>query len=117
MAKKKKTSKRRSAAQKSPSLSALATRVQALENDFSAMRGDMTSLSDDVAGLKKVVKQVDERTLRGEKLMLDMQGEQRRTAKMIDRIAQHFSLTVEPPVPHSATPTEDEAPPDADDPE
>lgn len=114
---KKKIIKRRSAARKSPSLDALASRVKALENDFSAMRGDMTNLSDDVAGLKKVVKQVDERTLRGEKLALEMQGEQRRTAKMIDRIAAHWNLTVEPPVPPATEPAEDEDPADADDPE
>jgi hypothetical protein len=55
--------------------------------DFTAMRGDMSNLSEEVAALRFTVKQVDERSQRGEKLMLDMQGEQRKMSRVVDRIA------------------------------
>lgn len=99
-----------------PGFAALQRRVATLETDFHSLRTDMGSLSDEVAGLKTVVSKVDSRTLRGEKMMMEMQGEQRRASKMIDRIAEHWKIELEPPVPPSADPG-DEPPPDADEPE
>lgn len=55
----------------------------------------MGSISEDVASLKVSVKHVDERTLRGEKLMLQMQGEQRKMAHTVDRIAEHLHVAPE----------------------
>lgn len=98
------------------SLASLKHRVAALEKDFHSLRSDMGLLSDEVASLKVVVKQVDARTLRGEKLMLDMQGEQMRVSRTVDRIAQHFSLAPEPRKSALADPG-DSSPPDADEPE
>jgi len=47
----------------------------------------MNNLSEDVSALSTTVKRVDERSQRGEKLMLEMQGEQRKQSRTIDRIA------------------------------
>ena len=76
----------------------------------------MGTLAEEVAGLNTVVKQVDARTLRGERLMTEMQGEQRRASRMIDAIARKWDIAVEPPVPAPADPG-DAPPPDADEPE
>lgn len=68
-------------------LSTLEGRVTALEHDVHALRNGMTHLTEEVVLLKAAVKQVDERTLRGERLLMEMQGEQLRMAKTLDRIA------------------------------
>lgn len=54
----------------------------------------MGALSEEMSALRFVVKQVDERTLRGERLMLDMQGEQRKMSSTIDRIAEVLHVPV-----------------------
>lgn len=99
-----------------PSLSALQKRVSMLERDLHCVKEDVGSLADEVVGLKAAVKQVDARSGRAEKMLNEMQLEQCRSSRMIDRIAEHFALKVEPPVVPSADPG-DEAPPDADEPE
>lgn len=68
-------------------LTALQGRVESLERDSQDMRTDMGKLSEELGALRVTVKQVDERTLRGEKLMMDMQLEQRKQSKVLDRIA------------------------------
>lgn len=52
----------------------------------------MGALSEEMAALRFTVKQVDERTLRGERVMLEMQGEQRKMSGTIDRIAQALNV-------------------------
>lgn len=94
----------------------LTERVRLLELDMRKVKSEMGEVVTEVAALKKTVTQVDARTMRGEKMLMEMQGEARRTSKMVDRIAQHFALTVEPPTPHAADPG-DSNPPDADEPE
>ena len=47
----------------------------------------MSHLTEELSALRYIVKQMDERTLRGERLMLDMQGEQLRMSRAVDRIA------------------------------
>lgn len=63
-----------------------------MEADFAAMRGDMNNLSEDVSALRTTVKRVDERTLRGETRMLEMQVEQRRMSRVLDRIATSLNV-------------------------
>lgn len=82
------------------------------------VKGDMGALSDEMFALKTVVTQVDKRTLRGEKLMLEMQGEQLRAGRTIDRIAQRLELAPEPPrQPVVDADPGDEPPPEATNPE
>ena len=52
----------------------------------------MDSLREDVSALRTTVKRVDERSQRGEKLMLEMQGEQRKMSNVLDRIAVALSV-------------------------
>ena len=73
----------------------LRARVEALETDFNVLKADMDNLSDELGSLRTTVKQVDDRTLRGEKLMLEMQGEQLKISRTIDRIALHLNVTPE----------------------
>jgi len=81
---KKKTKSSRTAKAKS---STLLQRVTALEKDFASLRSNMTNLSEEVSTLSATIKHVDERTQRGEKLLMDMQISQRRTSRVVDRIA------------------------------
>lgn len=73
-------------------LDGLESRVSTLERDVSMLKNSMSALSEEMSALKFAVKQVDERTLRGERLMLDMQGEQHRMSRTIDRIAQTLNV-------------------------
>jgi len=85
-------------AKANPALAKLRQRVEALETDFHALRTDMGNLSDELGSLRMTVKQVDDRTLRGEKLMLEMQGEQLKISRTLDRIALHLHVAPESPV-------------------
>lgn len=73
-------------------VSELQKRVHSLEVDVRTMNDRMDTLSHELVALKVVVKQVDERTIRGEHLMLEMQGEQRKISKTLDRIAAHLHV-------------------------
>lgn len=68
-------------------LDGLEHRVTVLEHDVHALRTGMSRLTEEVTLLKVAVKQVDERTTRGERLLLEMQGEQLKMSKTLDRIA------------------------------
>lgn len=68
------------------------------------MKNQMGALGEDLSALRITVKHVDERTLRGEVLMLDMQGAQRRMAHTVERIAAAL---------HVEAPPEDSMDPDA----
>lgn len=97
----KKLSRPKSAAQQSrdatlEQLTSLQTRVEHLERDSSEMRSDMFKLTEELGALRVVVKHVDERTLRGEKLMGLMQIEQRRQTRTINRIADALDVEHEP---------------------
>ena len=109
-----KTKRRKPA--KGPSLVALQKRVSVLERDLDSVKQNVGSLADAVAGLQSTVKQVDDRSQRGERLMNEMQLEQRRAGRMIDAIARKWDIAVEPPTAPSADPG-DAPPPDADEPE
>ncbi len=85
-----KTPPRRTTAKK-PSLKELENRLSQVERDSLAMRSEMSTLKEDVAALRTTVKQVDERTIRGEKLMLEMQGEQRKTFKLLETVAANVA--------------------------
>lgn len=69
-------------------LSALRARVFSLEQSYFEMRADVTSLRGDLSEVQHTVQQMNERSQRGEKLMLEMQGDQRRMSKVLDSIAQ-----------------------------
>ena len=62
-------------------LAHLEGRVTDLEHDVHMLRNGVTHLTTEMTLLKAAVKQVDERTLRGENLLMEMQGEQRRLLK------------------------------------
>lgn len=70
----------------------LERRVTALEHDVHSLRTGMHSLSQEMSALKHAVKQVDERAMRGERLMMEMQVEQLRMAKTLDRIAHALQV-------------------------
>lgn len=80
-------------------------RVEALERDSKQMRNEMGKLTEELGALRVTVHQVDERTRRGEKLLMHMQGEQRQMSKTLDRIADHLHVPPPPsdpePIPHS----------------
>lgn len=71
---------------------ALDRRVRALEEDFSEMRGDMTSLTEVVMALRTDIKQGDERGRRVEHLQMEMQGEQRKQSLALERIADKLNV-------------------------
>lgn len=56
------------------------------------MRAKMDDLGDDLSALRTTVKHVDERTLRGEGVMMSMQGEQRRMSKVLDLVAEKLNV-------------------------
>ena len=58
-------------------LAHLDKRVTILELGMTGIGVTVKRLDDEVAMLRTVVKSIDERTIRGEKLMMSMQGEQR----------------------------------------
>lgn len=88
-----------------------------LQREVSGLKETVSELSEELASLNSVTAQVNERTLRTEHVMLAVQGEQRRTSRVIDRIAEHFNLKPEPTIAPSAEPAIDELPPEADEPE
>jgi uncharacterized protein (DUF3084 family) len=79
-------------------LTELKRRVQTLEEDSSEMKADMDTLKTELGALRVSVQQVDLRSITGEKLMMSMQLEQRRQAKLLERIAVavHAEPTDEP---------------------
>lgn len=81
---------------RSSAITLLQRRVATLEDDFREMRSGMNKLSEEMAELRTSLRHVDERTVRGEKLMLEMQGEQRRMSRAVDRIAEALHVPTEP---------------------
>ena len=79
-------------------LKILEGRVLALEHDTQEMRDNMERLSEDVQLLHATIKQMDERTIRGERLMMEMQGEQRQQSKVLSEIAAHLLPPTKPGV-------------------
>jgi septal ring factor EnvC (AmiA/AmiB activator) len=73
----------------------LQRRVATLEDDFREMRHGMSKLSEELGELRATVRHVDERTMRGEKLMLEMQVEQRRMARSVERIVDALHIPAE----------------------
>lgn len=70
----------------------LESRVSTLERDVNMLKNSMSALSEEMTALRFTVKQMDERTLRGERLMMDIQGEQHRMSRTIDRIANTLNV-------------------------
>ena len=66
----------------------LATRVAVLEHDVHALKLGVNHLRDEMVAVRLAVKQIDERGVRGERLLLEMQGEQLRTNKALEQTAQ-----------------------------
>jgi hypothetical protein len=84
---------------KPSALQDLKRRVCLLEKDFHTMKVDVGHLSEELAVMKISMKHVDERTKRGELVLLEMQGEQRKISRTLDRLAQAQGITPEPAPP------------------
>lgn len=80
---------------RSSAITLLQRRVATLEDDFREMRTGMSKLSEELGELRATVRHVDERTMRGEKLMLEMQVEQRRMARSVERIVEALHIPAE----------------------
>ena len=76
-------------------LAALSKRVQQVEGDVSSLRSEVTAFKEDMTVLRTQIRQIDERTLRGERLMMEMQIEQRHMARVLDAVAAKLEI---PPV-------------------
>lgn len=74
---------------------ALRLRVAALEEGFTTMRENVSSLHEDMAALRTTVKHVDERSRRGEVIWLQMQGEQRQLTKGVKAMQTTLELIAE----------------------
>ena len=59
----------------------------------------MTGFGEDLSALRTFMKHVDDRTLRGEKLMNAIQMDQRHTSRVVDAIAEKLQVTMPPTVP------------------
>lgn len=64
----------------------------ALSQRLQQVEGDVRVLKQDHAILRDHIRQIDERTLRGERLMMEMQMEQRHMARTLDAIAQKLDI-------------------------
>lgn len=71
-----------------PRVSRFEERLTKLEREIIQMKTDFGSVVKDLSTLQETVDEMDERAVRGERIMLEMQGEQRATGKTIDRIAE-----------------------------
>lgn len=71
---------------------ALAVRVTALEDQVSSLLNDMRTLGDQLEILRMAVRQVDERQIRGEKVLLAVQVDSRRTLKTVERISAALNV-------------------------
>lgn len=98
----KKPSRRPSPKRKRTSAATLAFRVGQLESDMVEMKSKMGALGEDLSALKTTIRQVDERSVRGEKVMMSMQGEvhkmakeQHRASQVLDLVAQKLAI---PPI-------------------
>jgi hypothetical protein len=85
-------------------LAHLDKRVTILELGMTGIGVTVKRLDDEVSLLRSVVKGIDERTIRGEKLMMSMQGEQREMMKLLGSIADSLrrhehEAKPTPPVP------------------
>lgn len=89
----------------------LEARVLQLELDMHSMRTKMDDLGEDLSALRTTVKHVDERTLRGEAVMLSMQLSQRRVERVLDAVAEKLQVSLSPVDRREVDPPE---PPDED---
>lgn len=80
-------------------LAALSKRVQQVEVDVSALKSQMDIFREDMTSLRTHLRQIDERTVRGERLLMEMQIEQRRASRVLEAVADRLG------VPPLSTPT------------
>lgn len=69
-------------------LSGLEARVSTLERDVHMLRVSMGSLNEEMTALRYAVAQVDERTARGEQVMLNVHEAQQKMTRTVERIAK-----------------------------
>jgi hypothetical protein len=97
------------APKKKPSAAnSLERRVQRLEMDMHDMRAKMNDFGEDLSALRVSVRHVDERTLRNEKVMLEVQGEMRQGFRLVAALADKFQVVAPPPHPKLAEPLEED---------
>lgn len=85
-------------------MEALSKRVQQVEEDVSVLKTQMDAFREDIVALRTHLRQIDERTFRGERLMMELQIEQRRASRLLEAVAEKLNV---PPIP---TPTPTPAP-------
>lgn len=89
-------------------LAHLDKRVTILELGMTGIGVTVKRLDDEVSLLRTVVKSIDERTIRGEKLMMSMQGEQRQMQnnqrEMLDILGRMEAMLKGPPKEAAPTP-------------
>lgn len=78
-------------------LDGLELRVTTLERDVSVLKNSMSALSEEMSALRFAVRQMDERTLRGERVLLEMQGEQSKMRRVVERIADALNVKQDKP--------------------
>jgi hypothetical protein len=84
---------------KSSAATALERRVERLELDMHDVRSKMKDFGEDLSALRVSVKHIDERGLKGERVLMSVQQENRHTARLVEAIAEKLQVTVAPPVP------------------
>lgn len=99
--------KKKSPKKKCSALTVLQKRVSVLEQDFHTMKTDVGHLTEELAVVKISMKHIDERTRRGEVVLLEMQGEQRKISRSLDRLLGAQGLPPEP-TPVTQVPPADE---------
>lgn len=83
-------------------LAKLERRVDALEEGMSELRSTDAGLAGQITAMQHTIKQVDERTLRGEKLMMEMQHTQLKTNRLLEQllvVSKPVTVVVSPRVP------------------
>ena len=59
---------------------------------MSVLKNSMSALSEEMAALRYTVRQMDERTMRGEQVLLEMQGQQTKMSRAVERIAEVLNV-------------------------
>jgi SMC interacting uncharacterized protein involved in chromosome segregation len=77
---------------KEDALVLLQSRVEQVEGDVRALKYEVDTVRQDLTALTISMRQIDERTIRGEKLLMEMQGEQRRTNRLLEGIAAKLEV-------------------------
>lgn len=63
------------------------------------VRSKMKDFGEDLSALRVTVKHIDERGLKGERVLMSVQQEGRHTARLVEAIAEKLQVTVTPTVP------------------